>query len=172
MKNKFCPRWGLNPRPPAFAASVLTARPRGPHGRERTTPRLILKHLVSISPQRHQARYHLAIGKSIQKPSGINSISQCRSNLFSFMHLLSDGIWLGAFVEKYLQGVLILVSVLIVLYREALVVERLRRLPRMQEVVGSNPTEDKICFSQFTLFYRVECEKLFCKTNLKLKVLK
>ena len=27
-------------------------------------------------------------------------------------------------------------------------------------------------FSQFTLFYRVECEKLFCKTNLKLKVLK
>ena len=34
------------------------------------------------------------------------------------------------------------------------------------------PTEGKICFSQFTLFYRVECEKLFCKTNLKLKVLK
>ena len=27
-------------------------------------------------------------------------------------------------------------------------------------------------FSQFTLFYRVGCEKLFCKTNLKLKVLK
>ena len=51
-------------------------------------------------------------------------------------------------------------------------VERLRRLPRMQEVVGSNPTESKICFSQFILFYRVECEKLFCKTNLKLKVLK
>ena len=25
--------------------------------------------------------------------------------------------------------------------------------------------------SQFILFYRVECEKLFCKTNLKLKVL-
>ena len=51
-------------------------------------------------------------------------------------------------------------------------VERLRRLPRIQEVVGSNPTEGKICFSQFTLFYRMECEKLFCKTNLKLKVLK
>ena len=42
----------------------------------------------------------------------------------------------------------------------------------MQEVVGSNPTDGKICFSQFTLFYRVECEKLFCKTNIKLKVLK
>ena len=34
------------------------------------------------------------------------------------------------------------------------------------------PTEGKIRFSQFTLFSRVECEKLFCKTNLKLKVLK
>ena len=42
----------------------------------------------------------------------------------------------------------------------------------MQEVVGSNPTESKIRFSQFTLFYRVECEKLFCKTNIKLKALK
>ena len=75
-------------------------------------------------------------------------------------------------MEKYFQGVLILASVLFVLYREALVVERLRRLPRMQEVVGSNPTEGKIRFSQFTQFNRVECEKLFCKTNLKLKVLK
>ena len=83
---------------------------------------------------------------------------------------MPDGIWLGVFVEKYFQGVLILASVLFVLYREALVVERLRRLPRMQEVVGSNPTEGKICFSQFILFYRVECKKLFCKTNLKLSL--
>ena len=75
-------------------------------------------------------------------------------------------------MEKYFQCVLILASVLFVLYREALVVERLRRLPRIQEVVSSNPTEGKICFSQFTLFYTVEWEKLFCKTNLKLKVLK
>ena len=58
---------------------------------------------------------------------------------------MPDGIWLGAFVKKYFKGVLILASVLFVLYREALVVERLRRLPRMQEVVGSNPTEGKIC---------------------------
>ena len=42
----------------------------------------------------------------------------------------------------------------------------------MQEIVGSNPTDGKIRVSQFTLFYRVECEKLFCKTNLKLKLLK
>ena len=27
-------------------------------------------------------------------------------------------------------------------------------------------------FFKFTLFYGVECEKLFCKTNIKLKVLK
>ena len=74
--------------------------------------------------------------------------------------------------DSNFQGVLILASVLFVLYREALVVERLRRLPQMQEVVGSNPTEGKIRFSQFTLLNRVECEKLFCKTNLKLKVLK
>ena len=85
---------------------------------------------------------------------------------------MPDGIWLGAFVEKYFQGVLILASVLFVLCREALVVERLRRLPRMQEVMSSNPTERKIRLSQFTLFNRVECEKLFCKTDLKLKVFK
>ena len=42
----------------------------------------------------------------------------------------------------------------------------------MQEVVGSNPTDGKIYFSQFTLFYEVESENLFCKTNLKLKLFK
>ena len=36
-----------------------------------------------------------------------------------------------------------------------------RRLPQMQEVVGSNPTEGKICFSQFTLIYRVELKIKF-----------
>ena len=30
---------------------------------------------------------------------------------------------------------------------------------RMQEAVGLNPIENKICFSQSTLF-RMECEKL------------
>ena len=94
-------------------------------------------------------------------------------NTFSFKLVLQNNFSHSTlFVEKYFQGVLILASVLFVLYREALVVEWLRRLPRMQEVVGSNPTEGKIRFSQFTLFNRVECEKLFCKTNLKLKVLK
>ena len=42
----------------------------------------------------------------------------------------------------------------------------------MQEVVGSNPNEGKICFSQLTPFYGVECEKIFCKTNLKRKCIK
>ena len=31
----------------------LTARPQGPHGRKRTTPRLIQKYFESISLQRH-----------------------------------------------------------------------------------------------------------------------
>ena len=30
----------------------------------------------------------------------------------------------------------------------------------------------KICFTQFTLFYRVKCGKLFCKTKIKLKCIK
>ena len=76
-------------------------------------------------------------------------------------------------MEKYFQGVLILASVLFVLFRDALVVERLRRLPRMQEGGrGFESHRGQIRFSQFTLFYRVECEKLFCKTNLKLKSIK
>ena len=74
-----------------------------------------------------------------------------------------DGIWLGVFVEKYFQGVLLLASVLFVLYREALVVERLRLLPRMTTVVSSNSTEGKIRFWQFTLYNRVECENYFVK---------
>ena len=37
---------------------------------------------------------------------------------------------------------------------------------------GFEPHRGQNLFSQFTLFNRVECEKLFCKTNLKLKVLK
>ena len=53
---------------------------------------------------------------------------------------------------KYFQGILILASVLFDLYREALVVMLAgRRLPRMQEVVGSNPTEGKICFSFYSI---------------------
>ena len=75
----------------------LTARPRGPHGRERTTPRLILKHIESIS---------LGVVRSL--PWGPRGLA-------------------------------------------------VRRLPRMQEVVGSNPTEGKICFSQFTVMSKNCC---------------
>ena len=32
----------------------LSARPQWPHGKERTTPRLILKYLAIIFPQRHR----------------------------------------------------------------------------------------------------------------------
>ena len=44
-----------------------------------------------------------------------------------------------------------------------------RRLLQMQKVEDSNPTEGKICFSQFIQIYEVECEELFCKINLKFK---
>ena len=77
-----------------------------------------------------------------------------------------------SFVEKYFQGVLILASVLFVLYREALVVERLRRLPRMQEVVGSNLTEGKICFHNLLYFIEWSGKKLFCKTTKSIKIIK
>ena len=60
----------------------------------------------------------------------------------------------GAFVEKYFQGFLILASVLFVLYHEALVVERLRRLPRMQEVLVRIPPRAKFGFHN--LLYLIE----------------
>ena len=37
----------------------------------------------------------------------------------------------------------------------------------MQKVVGSNPTENEIWFSNFTLS-RMKSEELYCKTNIKL----
>ena len=55
---------------------------------------------------------------------------------------MPDGFWRVPLQRKILSRYLILASVLFVLYREALVVERLRRLPRMQEVVGSNPNKN------------------------------
>ena len=79
---------GFEPTTSCIRGKRLTARSRGPHGREQTTPRLILKHLESI-----------------------------------FLHNLE-------IVKKF----------------------------------GF--------FSQLTLFYRVECEKLFCKTSIKLTCIK
>ena len=46
------------------------------------------------------------------------------------------------------------------------------RPPAFAASVLTTQGEGKIRFSQFTLFYRVKCEKLFCKTNLKLKSIK
>ena len=36
---------------------------------------------------------------------------------------------------------------------------------------GFESHRGQICFSQFTPFYEVECEKLFCKINFKIKIL-
>ena len=38
---------------------------------------------------------------------------------------------------------------------------------KITQVVGSNPTEGKICLRHFTLI-RVEFKELFCNTNIKL----
>ena len=138
-QKKFRPHGSSNSRPPAFAANVKFARQRSLYSIEQTTPRLILKHLECTSSQRHPAKYYLGIRHSIQKLIGINLIS---------------------LVKKYFQRVLILTMVLFVLYRETIVVELLRHMLQIQEVVGSNPTKGKICCSKFTLFNEVECEKL------------
>ena len=53
MKNKFSPQWNLNPRPPAFAASVLQLNHEGLTLENNNTESNI-KHFKSISPQRHQ----------------------------------------------------------------------------------------------------------------------
>ena len=55
MENKIlCLRRGSNPRPTAFEANVLQLDHKGQtNGRERTTPRLILKYIENISLQRH-----------------------------------------------------------------------------------------------------------------------
>ena len=44
---------GIRTHDSCIRGKRLTARQQGPHGRERTTPRLILKYLEIIFPQRH-----------------------------------------------------------------------------------------------------------------------
>ena len=125
---RILPSVGIEPTTSCIRGKRLTARPRGLHGREQTTPMLIcIKTPWKYFSTKEPARYHLAFNISL---SVVRSLPWGPHGL------------------------------------------KVRRLPRMQEVVGSNLIEGKIRFSQFTLFYRVECEKLFCKTNIKLKVLK
>ena len=54
---------GFEPTTSCIRGKRLTTRPRGPQGRERTTPMLILKHIESISPY---ARWYLA-GDFVEK---------------------------------------------------------------------------------------------------------
>ena len=44
-EKQILPSMGFEPTTSCICGKRLTARPRGPHGRERTTSRLILKHL-------------------------------------------------------------------------------------------------------------------------------
>ena len=125
---RILPSVGFEPRTSCIRGKRFTARPRGLHGRERTTPMLIcIKTPWKYFSTKKPARYHLAFN-------------------------ISRGVI--CYLPWGPRGLAV------------------RRLPWMQEVVGSNLIKGNICFSQFTLFNRVECEKLFCKTNIKLKLLK
>ena len=73
MKNKFLlPSVGFEPSTSCIRGKRLTARPQGPHGREQTTPRLILNTLKVFSLQRHPPEnfWHR------EETSGIDSISK------------------------------------------------------------------------------------------------
>ena len=52
-KKQILPWVGFEPTTSCIRGKRLNARPRGPHGRERTTPRLIWKYLESIFIQRY-----------------------------------------------------------------------------------------------------------------------
>ena len=125
---RILPSVGFEPTTFCIRGKRLTARPRGTHGRKRTTPMLIcIKTPWKYFSTKKPTRYHLAFNISC---GVVRSLPWSPRGL------------------------------------------AVRRLLQMQKVVGSNLIEGKIRFSQFTLFNRVECEKLFCKTNIKLKVLK
>ena len=54
FEKQILPSVGFKPTTSCIRGKRLTARPQGLHGRERTTPRLILKYIESISLQRHR----------------------------------------------------------------------------------------------------------------------
>ena len=143
MKNKFSPD-GIRIHDSCIRGKRLTARPRGPHGRERTTPRLILKHLESIFPQRQPPD---TIWHREDTPETFCKLTQLANADQIFSILCRQGFEINFVLFNFNTFSFIL-------------------------VLQYFKLEGKIRFSQFTLFYRVECEKLFCKSNIKLKVLK
>ena len=66
-------------------------------------------------------------------------------DFWSLFHM-PDGFWLA---EKYFQCIQYYLGVVRSLPRSPCGLAG-KRFPQMQEVVSSNPTEDKICFSHFT----------------------
>ena len=125
-KNKWIIRPIAAREPPARMRRFLL-------GRERTTPRLMLKHLESISPQR-QPPDTIWHREETPDTSGINSISQCR-------------------------------------YREALWSSG-KTLAANAGGRGFDSHRGQNSFFTIYSIREVECEKLFCKTNLTLKSIK
>ena len=116
---------GFEPTTSCICGKRLTARPRGPHGRERTTMLISIKTPWIYFSTKKPARYHLGIQYYLR----CCSFSTVRPSWSSGKTLAANG-------------------------------------------GGRGFESHRGQISKFTLFYIVECEKLFCKTNIKLKVLK
>ena len=79
MWKQILPAVGFEPTTSCIRGKRLTARPRGPHGRERTTPRLIWNTWIFYKGTGQKT---FGIEKRFQKTSGIDSISQWRLKSF------------------------------------------------------------------------------------------
>ena len=105
------------------------------------------------------------IGKRLQKTSGIDSISQCRLKSFQLNVVISDEIiFLVNFksIISFTKQFLTFHSNRLECGKTNFALGGIRT--RMQEVLGSNPTEGKICFSHSTLL-EWNVKNYFVKTN-------
>ena len=102
----------------------------------------------------------------LQKPSGINSIRERRSNLLNFMSSRGFKINFVLFIINTLSFIACSFSTLKPSWSSG------KKLAANAGGRGFKSHLGQTLFLQFTLFYRVKCEKLFCKNNIKLKVLK
>ena len=81
----------------------LSARPQGPHGRERTTPRQILKYVEIIFPQWHRNYQFFSILTNTKlKRFDMHWLIESIPDGFWSLFPMPDGFWrvAGAIVEK------------------------------------------------------------------------
>ena len=85
---------GFEPTTSCIRGKRLTARPRGPHNRERTTLRIILKHLESIFLHKGTRQIPSGIGKRLQKPLELTELANA-DQIFSILCRQNAGFRLG-----------------------------------------------------------------------------